>query len=598
MLLNCYAKLKDTARLDEFIETAAPSATGELPFDLETAIRVCRQAGYYDHAVSLAQKFDQPEEYLRIQVEDREQWVDAVAYIRTLGQEDAERNLRRYGKTLLEKIPEQATDLFIDLCCGTLDRPSVEAQAALAAAAGAEKQKAGGNRSSYLSYLALNRKGSSGPATITKSADTGTPIDFAPPAATDGITASEGDNRISADLDALKLDEPELPDVRQFFALFADQPSCFIRFLETIAKRRWGRDIDEPAGAVRAEASGDDSDDEEAIWNTLLELYLAESAASESTPAMQEKALKILDNIINYPVDPTQALLVCTMADFVPGILAVYEHLEMYEDILRFWMDQTDDPASSSQESTNSDGKAAAKPKPVPSEQVIATLDKFGPQGHTELYSLALRYLTSDAALLAKHHKDLLRVLDHIDAEKLMPPIAVIQALSRTGVATVGLVKEYLRKQILTEQEEVDAVSCNTRAFITVTNGRRDQDRALTESYRTDINRKEREIAELSDPKAPRVFQVTRCSACGGSLDLPAVHFMCRHSYHQRCLADNEGSCPSCASQQGVVMEIKQANENLRGRHDLFMEDLEEADDRFESVVNAFGRGLVRPVEG
>jgi hypothetical protein len=45
-------------------------------------------------------------------------------------------------------------------------------------------------------------------------------------------------------------------------------------------------------------------------------------------------------------------------------------------------------------------------------------------------------------------------------------------------------------------------------------------------------------------------------------------------------------------------MEIKQANENLRGRHDLFMEDLEEADDRFESVVNAFGRGLVRPVEG
>jgi hypothetical protein len=63
-------------------------------------------------------------------------------------------------------------------------------------------------------------------------------------------------------------------------------------------------------------------------------------------------------------------------------------------------------------------------------------------------------------------------VLDHIDAEKLMPPIAVIQALSRTGVATVGLVKEYLRKQISTEQEEVDAVSCNTRAFITVTNGR------------------------------------------------------------------------------------------------------------------------------
>ena len=141
------------------------------------------------------------------------------------------------------------------------------------------------------------------------------------------------------------------------------------------------------------------------------------------------------------------------MADFVPGILAVYEHLGMYEDILRFWMDQTDEAAS-----TSTSAPSDSTSKSIPSEQVIATLDKFGPQGHTELYPLALRYLTSDAALLSKHQQDLLRVLDHIDAEKLMPPIAVIQALSRTGVATVGLVKEYLRKQISTEQEEVDAV--------------------------------------------------------------------------------------------------------------------------------------------
>jgi len=31
-----------------------------------------------------------------------------------------------------------------------------------------------------------------------------------------------------------------------------------------------------------------------------------------------------------------------------------------------------------------------------------------------------------------------------------------------------------------------------------------------------------------------RVFQVTRCSACGAPLDLPTVHFMCKHSFHQR----------------------------------------------------------------
>jgi hypothetical protein len=31
-----------------------------------------------------------------------------------------------------------------------------------------------------------------------------------------------------------------------------------------------------------------------------------------------------------------------------------------------------------------------------------------------------------------------------------------------------------------------------------------------------------------------RVFQVTRCSHCGAPLDLPTVHFMCKHSFHQR----------------------------------------------------------------
>ena len=76
-------------------------------------------------------------------------------------------------------------------------------------------------------------------------------------------------------------------------------------------------------------------------------------------------------------------------------------------------------------------------------------------------------------------------------------------------------------------------------------------------------------MAELSDADAPRVFQLTRCSACGGQLDLPSVHFMCKHSYHQRCLGDNEAECPSCARSHGVVREIRRNNEALADRHEL-----------------------------
>ena len=86
LLLNCYTKTSDVARLDSFIrttETRGPK--GELPFDLETAIKVCRQAGYYEHAVFLARKFGRHEEYLSIQIEDAGDWADALKYLRELG---------------------------------------------------------------------------------------------------------------------------------------------------------------------------------------------------------------------------------------------------------------------------------------------------------------------------------------------------------------------------------------------------------------------------------------------------------------------------------------------------------------------------------
>ena len=68
LLLNTYTKLKDVSHLDTFIKTESRRDTdnNELPFDLETAIRACRQAGYFEHASNLARNYEHHEEYLRI----------------------------------------------------------------------------------------------------------------------------------------------------------------------------------------------------------------------------------------------------------------------------------------------------------------------------------------------------------------------------------------------------------------------------------------------------------------------------------------------------------------------------------------------------
>ena len=87
LLLNTYTKLKDVSRLDSFIKREAARETDELPFDLDTAIRVCRQAGYFEHASYLAKKYERHEDYLRIQIEDAGKHKDALSYLRRLGTE-------------------------------------------------------------------------------------------------------------------------------------------------------------------------------------------------------------------------------------------------------------------------------------------------------------------------------------------------------------------------------------------------------------------------------------------------------------------------------------------------------------------------------
>jgi len=135
------------------------------------------------------------------------------------------------------------------------------------------------------------------------------------------------------------------------------------------------------------------------------------------------------------------------------------------------------------------------------------------------------------------------------------------------------------------------------------------QDKELTKSYRLETATKLKQVEELSDVDHPIVFHVTRCSSCHGQLDLPSLHFMCNHSYHQRyplllawvyvslifyfhrCIAENETECPSCAREHGVIREIRLNHEKLANQHDVFVSDVQ--DNGFEAVACAFSRGLL-----
>ncbi|KAF5367569.1 hypothetical protein D9758_003794 [Tetrapyrgos nigripes] len=585
LLLNTYTKLKDVSRLDTFIKTESKASrrsggetSDELPFDLDTAIRVCRQAGYFEHAGYLAKKYERHEEYLRIQIEDAEQYEDALAYLRELGAEAAESNLARYGRGLLANLPEDTTQLLIDLC--TISEAPVEVE-------GETPESPSKPSGGYLSYLNINRN--SIVAQTTTSSETATIPAPSIHTVRPGDTAStrnsvhegrigdvNGSNHDSVTGTPRTASPPPVGPLqvsarpvkrlspRVYFAHFVDHMEQFVVFLETVAARRWGQSVDEEFKGSESiiPPVTDDSDEKDqiAVWNTLLELYLtlpgfsSASTKPQDEKALRSKALRLLQSDA-IPYDPTHALILCSSRGYTDGLVLLWEKMGMYEDVLRFWMDRE-------------------AVEPGASVEVVKHLQLYGAK-HPHLYPLVLRFLTSSSALLSKHQDDLKDILGHIDEEGIMPPLGIIQLLSRNDVASIGLVKNWLIERIQHERSEIQA------------------DQEWIQSYRMETAAKFKQVEELSDHEHPKVFHVTRCSGCGGQLDLPSVHFMCNHSYHQRCIVDHDTECPKCAREHGVIREIRKNNEQLADQHDLFVSEVREGG--FKTLANGFSREVDDP---
>lgn len=206
----------------------------------------------------------------------------------------------------------------------------------------------------------------------------------------------------------------------------------------------------------------------------------------------------------------------------------------------------------------------------------IRALKKYGAE-EPQLYPAALSYFTSSPKVLRETGEDeLQRVLKVIDEQGLMQPLQVVQTLSSNGVATVGMVKRYLGDTIERERREIN------------------NNRKMIDTYRQETTKKTAEISELGSK--PMVFQAQRCQACSLPLDLPTVHFLCKHSFHQRCLNTIDGEnleCIACAPTNQTIRALKKSQEEVAERHEYFKVTLAESKDKFGTVSEFFGRGVM-----
>jgi hypothetical protein len=346
-----------------------------------------------------------------------------------------------------------------------------------------------------------------------------------------------------ADNEVVENPEPPAPEYtppqpRIAFSSFVDHPDEFIVFLEACLEEK---DLKER--------------DKIDLYTTLFEMYLHKSNEKRNDREEWEAKAKKLIEGKDIPIDTSNVLLLSHLSNFKDGTVLVREQAGLRFDIFRSYTSAKD------------------------TRGAIKALRKYGPE-EPQLYPAALAYFTSDPRILEDAGDELHVVLKKIDDDGLMAPLQVIQTLSTNAVATMGMVKTYLQATIDRERKEIN----NNRQLIT--------------SYRTETLEKRAEIQDLTTK--PQTFNATRCAFCGSQLTLPAVHFMCKHSFHATCInvgetegGGVEGDCTVCRKDSEGIRAFVRSQEEVAGRHELFLDAVARGGDRFGTVSEFFGRGVM-----
>jgi len=572
LLLNCYTKLKDERKekLDKFI-----SMQDKLAYDVETAIRVCRKAGYKEHALILAMKHKQHDWYIKIHLEDfdytdyydndtteekglidtKENFRRALKYIESLPSiTDAEKYFQKYGKTLVSHLPKETTNALIRFCTDyfpihpaetnrTLDSDIKTTQRRIVES---HKQRLAQQNSE--TQTQTEKKKETGIMNILM----GTLKQSSVNMDTHIVQTSTFDDLYK---NQLNNEGVEKPKPEQYIPCFSSKDQYWLLvFLENVVWRSLRPDISHS----------------KVVYNTLIELYLKYLDADikqrpelEVTPGIPDRYeihapntdianMSFKDKLI-YTLDHPQSnydkehvLVLVQSQNFREGVLKMYDNLGLHYYIIQYYMEQQD------------------------YKNVIDSCNKYGEKDP----NLWVQVLTYFATLEDNAEEEIATVLDKIEKEEILPPLLVIQILGKNDKTKLYTVKDYLISKIQKEQEMIR------------------EDVEKIKQYQLETGQMRKEIFDLQT--SAKTFQATTCTFCNTQLDLPAVHFMCNHSYHQRCLlVGNEGECRVCADKHREILQRKRKFEESSDQHESFFKQLNSKKfDGFSVVSEYFGRGI------
>ncbi|KAF5277458.1 hypothetical protein FQA39_LY18488 [Lamprigera yunnana] len=291
------------------------------------------------------------------------------------------------------------------------------------------------------------------------------------------------------------------------------------------------------------------------VYDTLLEHYLHvwSSIKVESEKIKYgQKVLKFVQNSeIKY--NKPQALVVCHMHNFSEGVLYLYEEEKLYQQILRYHIAQGD------------------------SNSILMCCRRFGHQEPSLWIQALWSCIRGTNNLLLNLLPDVLKV---IAKEQLLSPQLIIEAIGTSNSnITLAHIRSYTENELKIENEIINS------------------DTELTSKYQDDAVKLKQELGTLKN--GINIIRGSRCAACHHQLELPSIHFLCQHSYHQHCFqsfSDNENECPACVPQNKSLLELLKAQEYNKDLHETFHSQLEKVHDGFSVAAEYFGRGVFKKV--
>ena len=197
---------------------------------------------------------------------------------------------------------------------------------------------------------------------------------------------------------------------------------------------------------------------------------------------------------------------------------------------------------------------------------------------------LALNYFSSpenripkkeenEKEIIEEMDKYLQILLDNIIENKSMIPGHVLDILKKSNPdIPFKLIKQFIQKSI---QKEVIPL---------------EKSKENIDKLKNDLLKTEKEINELKTNYYTLISKI--CPECGLQISLPAIYFLCHHTYHSLCLnsinIDNNLECMKCKDKR-----IKLLNSMKNSRNIIYKKDLFDKEIKINGIFSIYGNGIM-----